>query len=156
MDSKKVLVRESRLGKSVFSIENIDKGELIAAFDGDIFECERATDLPPRVANHAIQFEEHKWRDSNGLARSINHSCNPNCGIKNLFSIVAMKDIKKEEELTWDYDMSEDSDWTLDCQCLNPSCRKKIGAFKNLPRDVRSTYRGYISDWLVDKYKLSN
>ena len=65
-----------------------------------------------------------------------------------------MKDIKQGEWLTWDYDMTEDSDWRMQCKCEKKSCRKMIGAFKNMPEKVRKKYKGYISDWLVKKYKL--
>ena len=65
-----------------------------------------------------------------------------------------MRDIEQGEELMWDYEMSEDSDWRMDCKCETPSCRKVIGAFSNMPQEVRDKYKGYISEWLVDKYKI--
>jgi len=84
----------------------------------------------------------------------MNHSCEPNCGIKNLFSIVAMQDIQKGEELTLDYDMVEDSDWRMECLCGSPICRKIIGSFGLVPKNIREKYKGYISEWLVKKYNL--
>lgn len=73
---------------------------------------------------------------------------------KVLLGLVAMKDIKKGQELVWDYDMTEDSDWRMECLCETPSCRKVIGSFSLVPDTVRQAYKGYISDWLVEKYKL--
>lgn len=84
----------------------------------------------------------------------MNHSCEPNCGIKNLFSIVAMQDIQKGEELTWDYDIVEDSDWRMECLCGSPICKKIIGSFGLVPKNIREKYKGYISEWLVKKYNL--
>ena len=66
-----------------------------------------------------------------------------------------MRDIKKGEELTFDYEMCEDSDWTLHCKCGNKNCRKIIGAFRNMPEETRKKYNGYISDWLKEKYKIA-
>jgi len=106
------------------------------------------------IRDHAIQYEESVWRDSDGLARIANHSCEPNCGIKKKFNMVAMRDIKKGEWITWDYEMTEDSDWRMECKCRTPSCRKLIGAFRNMPEKVRKEYKGYISEWLLEKYKL--
>ena len=158
MDNSKVIIGNNRFGKCLIVNEDIKKDEIIAEFDGKIYEVEKATelpkDLPENVVDHAIQFEEHKWKDSNGYARYINHSCEPNCGIKGLFTIVAMRDIKEGEELLWDYDMTEDSDWRMNCLCSMPSCRKIIGAFSLLPQNVREKYKGYVSDWLVKKYNL--
>ena len=65
-----------------------------------------------------------------------------------------MRDIRAGEELLWDYDMSEDSDWRMECRCGSVSCRKIIGAFSLTPQSVRDKYHGYISDWLVVKYGL--
>lgn len=65
-----------------------------------------------------------------------------------------MRDIHVGEELTWDYDMTEDSDWRMECRCGTPSCRKRIGSFASLPQSIREGYEGYISDWLVEKYRL--
>jgi hypothetical protein len=154
MDNSKVLVGQNIFGKCLIANSDIAKDELIVEFDGDVLEVEKASLLPQANVNHAIQFEEHKWRDSNGVARNINHSCEPNCGMKGLFTLVAMRDIKKGEELLWDYDMSEDSDWRMECECGTPSCRKVIGSFAQLPDEVRQKYKGYISDWLVKKYGL--
>jgi len=154
MDNPKVQVGHNRFGRCLIATSDIAKGEVIAEFIGREYMAEKATDLEKDIADHAIQFEENKWRDSDGIARLINHSCEPNCGIKGLFTLVAMRDVKKDEELLWDYDMTEDSDWRMGCLCLTPSCRKVIGAFGLLPQEVRERYKGYISDWLVKKYNL--
>ncbi|MGD0577135.1 MAG: SET domain-containing protein-lysine N-methyltransferase, partial [Candidatus Staskawiczbacteria bacterium] len=85
--------------------------------------------------------------------RFLNHSCDPNCGVKGKFQIVAMRDIENGEELTFDYEMTEDSDWQMQCKCGSKLCRKVIGAYKNMPEFVKEKYKGYISEWLTEKYK---
>jgi hypothetical protein len=153
MDNPKVEVgKTGKYGKGVFAKFAIRKGEVIAAFDGKIYGY-YSRGWTTDVNNHAIQFEERKWRDSAGIARRLNHSCQPNCGIKGLFRIVAMRDIKKGEELTWDYEMTEDNPtWRMRCRCGSKNCRKVIGAHRNMPEVVRKKYKGYISEWLVEKY----
>ncbi|MES2224291.1 MAG: SET domain-containing protein-lysine N-methyltransferase [Patescibacteria group bacterium] len=154
MTSDLTLLGTGKFGKCLIASRDIKKDELIASFDGEIYEAESCNKLPKDIADHAIQFEEHKWRDSAGLARFINHSCLPNCGTRDFFDIVAMQDIQKGEELTWDYAMTEDSDWRMRCECGSQNCRKIIGAFSLLDNDTREKYRGYISLWLVNKYNL--
>jgi uncharacterized protein len=156
MDNLKVLVRHSGnddYGNAVFAVANINKGEIIAVFDGPCYEAEGAMEMtndPPLfVARHAVQFEKHRWRDSIGIARCINHSCNPNCGIKNLFEVVAMHDIAVGEEITWDYAMTEDSDWIMKCMCGETNCRGIVGAYSMLTEEDRKRYEGYISQWLL-------
>ncbi len=148
MDSSKVTIADTQLGKGLIATTHIKKDEVIAEFDGEVYEADKATDLPKKAANHAIQFAPHKYRDSNGFARCMNHSCEPNVGYRGLFTLVAMRDIATEEELLFDYDMSEDSDWRMTCLCGTPSCRGIIGSFRNLPISVKKKYNGYISDWL--------
>ncbi|MCI0538901.1 MAG: SET domain-containing protein-lysine N-methyltransferase [Verrucomicrobiales bacterium] len=150
MDNPKVELRASPLGGTgVFAKELIPAGELIAEFDGAIYPFDYAG-WTPDLLNHAVQFERFRFRDSNGIARYVNHSCEPNCGIKGLFQIVTMRPIAAGEELAYDYEMIEDSDWwRMQCQCGSPSCRKVIGAYRNLPSEVRARYRGFISEWLI-------
>lgn len=139
----------SKKGYGVFANAFIPADTVIAAFDGPIYEAETATELPPHCVDYAIQFEEHKWRESEGIARLANHSCDPNCGIKNLFQIVAMRDIQTGEEITWDYDMSENSDWTMQCACGAQQCRGLVCGYRFLPEAFRKRYQGYISEWLL-------
>lgn len=140
-------------GMGLFASRDIEKDEIVADFsDGKVYETDKASDLPKEVADHAIQFEEHKWIDTSGTGRYLNHSCNPNCGIKDKFKIVAMRDIKKDEELTFDYEMAEDSDWRMKCDCGLEGCRKIIGTYGNLPQSVKEKYKEYTSEWLIDKY----
>jgi SET domain-containing protein len=151
MDSKKIIIRETdNRGRGVFAKKLIKKDELIAEWDGKIYD-DSHEDWDDDLFNHAIQFAPLKWRDSKGIARILNHSCEANCGIKNLFQIVAMRDIVPGEELTWDYEMTENNKfgWQMECQCGTPSCRKLIGRYDNMPQATRDRYKGYISEWLL-------
>ncbi len=150
MDNKKVEVLKTKTqGRGVFAKETIKKGETIAVFDGRVYSW-RSTLWNEDLYNHCIQFEKKKWRDSLGIARLINHSCEPNCGIKNFFEVTAMRDIKPGEEIKWDYEMTEDHPWwRMKCTCGTKSCRKLIGAYSNMPEEVRKRYKGYISEWLL-------
>lgn len=162
MDNPKAVVKTKRgWGKVVFAAEDISKGEIIAEVDGEMYPGDAWENMPePKYKyeiNHAIQCGKDIWRGSKGIADQLNHSCDPNCGIKGLFTIVTMRDIEKGEELTWDYEMTEDAEeynWKMNCKCNSPLCRKIIGAFRNMPSSLRKKYKGYISEWLVKKYSL--
>jgi uncharacterized protein len=153
MDNPKIQARlTGKYGHGVFAIKNIKKGEVVAEFDGPIYSTwyrKWNNDL----YNHTIQIGPHKWKDSLGVARLLNHSCEPNCGIKNYTQVVAMRNIKAGEEITWDYEMTEDHPyWRMKCKCGAKTCRKIIGSYKNMPESVRQKYKGYISQWLLDIY----
>ena len=59
-------------------------------------------------------------------ARLINHSCDPNCevdGIGFKLWIYAIRDIKKGEELSYDYGFSYDEDYkNFPCRCQSKNC----------------------------------
>lgn len=155
MDSPKITLKKTKkFGKGVFAKASIKKGELVASFDGEKYDDD-FDGWNQDLQIHTIQFAKARWRDSKGIARYINHSCDPNCGIKRLFDVVAMRDIKKGEQITWDYEMTEKSDWfRMKCKCGSPLCRKVIGHFKNMPQSVRKRYKGYISKWLLPKPRM--
>jgi uncharacterized protein len=154
LDNRKAIVKRTKLyGRGVFAKTPIKKGEEIASFDGPFYDDD-FDGWTDDLCNHSIQCGKALWRDSKGIARLINHSCDPNCGIKGKFKIVAMRDIEKGEHVTWDYEMTERSTWwKMRCRCGSPMCRKKIGDYRNLPRGIRARYKGYISDWLIRKRK---
>lgn len=152
MDNPKAIVHQTKkYGRGVYALKPIKKGELIAAFDGKIYDDD-FDEWTPDLLNHCIQIDKACWRDSKGIARYLNHSCDPNCGIKGRFKVVAMRDIEQGEEITWDYEMTEKSNWwKLKCKCGSPLCRKVIGNYTNMPKRIREKYKGYISDWLIKR-----
>ncbi len=143
-------------GKGVFAKGNIKKGEIIAVFEGEKYEADYEMDLPKIMRDHCIQVGEREYIHAhNLLAEKINHSCKPNCGLNDSVKVIAMRDIKPGEQLTWDYRMSEDSNWEMDCKCGKPTCSGKVGNFRNMPDALKQKYfqEGFLSDWLVKKYK---
>ncbi len=150
MDNKKVALRKTQnFGRAVFARKRIKKGEVIAVFDGPIFD-DIFDGWTEDLHNHAIQIGPREWRDSAGIARYVNHSCDPNCGIKNRIKIVAMRTIEPGEQITFDYEMTEKSTWwRMRCRCGSPLCRGKIGNYARMPKALRAKYKGYISEWLI-------
>ncbi|MEK6889246.1 MAG: hypothetical protein AABW80_04030 [Nanoarchaeota archaeon] len=71
---KDVEVRETgKIGKGLFALRDIKKDEIIFDWGREkIYTAEKALDLPKDVADHAIQFEEHKWIDTGGFGRYSN------------------------------------------------------------------------------------
>ncbi len=153
-DSNKIEVRENhKFGKGLFATAFISKDEFICGFYGTIYISERGAALPESVANHLIQFDRDKFRDSaiDSIARYSNHSCEPNCGINGLFDLVAMKEIQPGEELVWDYAMTENLDWQVPggkCLCESKTCRRVILPHRELPDAIKEKYKNYTSEWI--------
>ncbi len=61
------------------------------------------------------------------IAWHMNHSCDPNIGFDKSYNFVAMRNIKKGEELVWDYCYDETNPkFKLNCLCNTKKCRKRI------------------------------
>lgn len=149
MDNPKLYLKKTRkFGQGVFTRKAIRQGELIACFDGQRYD-QHFEGWTQDLLTHTIQYGPNQWRDSKGIARYLNHSCEPNCGIRGLFRIVAMRDIAPHEQLTFDYEMTEKSDWyRLRCRCGSSRCRKIIGHHDRMPETIRKLYKGFLSYWL--------
>jgi uncharacterized protein len=153
LDNPKIVLRNTKeFGLGVFTKDALRKNEFICEFDGQIYD-DYFEPWTQDLLNHTIQIGPAIWRDSKGLARYMNHSCEPNCGFDGKFRIVAMRDIKAGEHLTWDYEMSELNElWKLRCLCGLSSCRGIIGNHLNMPEATRLKYRGYLSAWITELY----
>lgn len=86
----------------------------------------------------------------------LNHSCNPNIGIKGQIVFVAMRDIQPGEELTYDYATVE-SDETIpmnfQCNCGGSNCRKVITGNDWRDPGFQKKYKGYLSWWIQERIK---
>ena len=126
-----------------FAIKDIPMGTKIIEYVGERVSKKRSDDIYEEsleahnedASKGAVYlFTINKKFDLDGnvswnTARYINHSCEPNCEsdvIDNRVWIIATRDIKKGEELTYDYCYDID-DWeTHPCLCGSPKCRGYI------------------------------
>ncbi len=148
-------VRENgEMGYAVFATKRIKVGSRIAVFEGETYYADDALSLPEIMRDHAIQTGPKTYVFGyRGLAHCLCHSCEPNCGIRNLTEIFAVQDIHKGEQITWDYRCSENSTWSLDtCLCGSAQCSVVVGNFDSLSPDKRSSYlqRNMVSEWLTN------
>lgn len=97
------------------------------------------------------------WIDPVGHAKYLNHSCNPNAGIKGKVTVVALKDIKKGSEITIDYSTTEiDTLWYMKCDCGEKNCRKTVRSIQSLPKEVFEKYSPYIPKYFMSIYNRAN
>ncbi len=111
---------------------NIKKGQKIIQYKGKKVSLSKVeTDPKYDDGKEIYLFHLNKRYDLDGdfkfnTARLINHSCNPNCEVfedKKKLWIFAMLNIKKNEELTYDYGFSFDKDYKdFVCKCGAKNC----------------------------------
>lgn len=144
----KVYVGESdKHGKGIFAKINIKKGEIIFIAKGKIVEFLVRTLKDSLVGPNWVGINKNTWIDpfENNPLYYMNHSCNPNVGIKGRVVFVALKNIKKDEEITFDYSVSEvDIHWQMDCSCRQKNCRKIIRSIQFLPKKIFKKYLPYV------------
>jgi hypothetical protein len=112
--------------------------------------------------SHASQVGENEYVLHGGLITKVNHSCNPDCGIKvnetGAHDFVAMRNISINEEITFDYAMRNYGvdHFPMQCMCGAKGCREKITGWKDLPKARKEAYTGFVAPYLIEldsKYK---
>ena len=118
--------------KGLYASKNIKEGTKIIDYIGKIItKKESETNNKFDNTKDIYLFNLNKKYDLDGnfkfnTARLINHSCNPNCevvgkGLK--LWIESIKNIKKGEELSYDYGFSFDADFKdYPCRCNSNNC----------------------------------
>jgi len=151
---EKTYIAEGKIGLGVFAKIAIGKNEKIGTLLGPEMSLERAIDEEDNGSN-CIQIGDQLYFNSEGIARRLNHSCDPNAGIKNNRELVALQNIKKDEEISFDYSTTMDEDaWTMKCRCGSKNCRGVIKDFKYLPSDLQRKYLllGIVQNFIAKKY----
>jgi hypothetical protein len=82
--------------------------------------------------------------DGHGTAMFINHSCDPNCETDETDGrvwIMAIRNIKAGEELTYDYFLYDGDEDEARCNCGSVNCRKSMYAPSEIRKRARAAKR---------------
>ena len=152
-------VKKSKVhGNGVFATQEIPRGTKIIEYVGDIVtkaEGDRRSGrrikkfLNSNKTGSVYIFELNKTHDIDGFvtrnkARFINHSCDPNCEVdikKGRIWISSIKDIKRGDELSYDYGFEFDEQDFMDHKC-NCGSKKCIGFV--ISSDDWNKYKRYL------------
>jgi hypothetical protein len=142
-------------GRGIFAHADLSKDEIIAVKAGHLLTLSEVQALP--FAGHSeIQLTDDIYicpvtpeeRDESMLY--INHSCEPNSGMRGDVVFVAMKDIPAGEEITIDYVMLDSHDYEMACSCGAKRCRKIVrGSDYKLP--AARAYGKYLSAYIQSR-----
>jgi SET domain-containing protein len=126
--------RRSKLhGWGVFADQRINKNKRIIDYAGQKISQEESLKRENRYMKKGtiwcFQINRRWVRDAavgGNIARFINHSCHPNCYVhivRDTIWIRAARNIRKGEELTYDY--MTDGEGHIQCHCT-PSCQRLL------------------------------
>lgn len=132
-------------GKGVFAEKSFQTGEIIL----DIDDTHVVKD-PAKLTKKQNEFDCDYLANGTVILmqapeKYINHSCEPSSYVKTINGIrkvLAMHDINKGEEITYDYTINGDNEGTFECKCGSKNCRRIYnGNFFKLPKEIqKSTY----------------
>jgi hypothetical protein len=160
--SPKAEVRESKIhGRGLFATADIAKGEIVAVKGGHIVDRKTLREkIAPVLGPVEIQIDDDLFMapmtdDERELSMLyLNHSCDPNLGVRGEITFVAMRAIRADEELTHDWAMTDDDDYSVECNCGASNCRKTLTGKDWQRPDLQKRYAGYFSAYLARKIGL--
>ena len=146
--SKLFLAKKEKSNLGLFSGEEILKGEYIIQFTGEIINYQSFQNLDfAKLDLFKIRKISKNFyinaNDSGNYSRFINHSCNPNCGFKNILKVISGKNINHYHYIFSNRNISPNEELTIDYNNLFEGqkiqnvigfkCFCKIGCDKIIP-----------------------
>ncbi len=142
-----------QFGRGCFALDNIPAGHVVAAFGGRCLARAEFDLLPTDQQVRSIQVDDGLFlagATEPEPSDFIHHSCEPNCGMSGNTVVVALREIEVGEELTYDYAMSDGSDYNeFECVCGAPACRGKVTGHDWMLPELQLRYRGNFSPYLA-------
>jgi hypothetical protein len=123
---------------------------------GYIFTRAALAEVAPVLGPAEIQIADdlfigpRELEEREGAMIFSNHSCEPNIGVQGQIVFVALRQILPGEELTHDWATTDDDDYTLECRCGAPTCRRIVTGKDWKRPDLQRKYRGLFS-WYIER-----
>lgn len=134
-------------GQGTFAKKKINCGDYITTLTGELYATNEENlkwlcKAKGITIDDPLQVGEELHLILNYASKAINHSCDPNAGIRNASDLYAIKDIHIGDEITYDYSTTVDvrTEWNMYCSCNASICRKKIGAVLTIPPFILNKY----------------
>ncbi len=148
---KKYFIGKSKVHKKgIILQQNVKKNETIFIFKGKEI-C--YTGGVWRQGPNWLQVGYVRWIESaiGSPGRYLNHSCSPTAGVHGRNTIVAMRPLKRGEEITIDYALSETYPlWHMRCRCKSSNCRKFVKPYQDLSDQRKTKFISYTSKYILD------
>jgi hypothetical protein len=156
--SPSTAVRRSHIhGRGLFAVRPVRAGEIVAIKGGHVLDARALARVKPRIADAYIQIDDGFYlgaRTRSEVSRNkiwLNHSCDPNVGIRGQATFVAMRAVNAGEELTYDWAMEENARDRTRCACGSARCRGVLTGRDWQRPELQGRYRGYFSAYLAEK-----
>lgn len=146
-------IRDTRHGKGVFVLHPVAPGERILTFRGKPLDFAGTLAKGDREGD-ALQIGVDAYLDLDPPGRFVNHSCEPNAGVRDRVQLISLRELAAGEEVRFDYSttMSENH-WTMECSCGSSRCRRLVRDFRWIPlrRKLELIRQGVVPAFLVEE-----
>jgi SET domain-containing protein len=156
--SPKTEVHQSPIhGRGLFATADFVKDEVVAVKGGHIVTREELRDINARLGPVEIQIGDDlfiapvKPEEREASMLYSNHSCDANLGVRGNIVFVAMHDIRGGEELTHDWCITDDDNYSVNCRCGSARCRATLTGKDWQRPELQKRYKGYFSTYLAAK-----
>ena len=158
--SPKTEVRESSIhGRGLFATAPIAQGEVVAVKGGHIINREQLREITPKLGPVEIQIGDDLFiapvtpEEREASMLYSNHSCDANLGLRGEVTFVALRDIPAGMELTHDWCITDDDDYSVKCNCGSANCRATLTGKDWQRPELQKRYAGYFSAYLAAKMR---
>lgn len=138
---KFLLVKKNNKGIGVYTLKNYKKGEIICVMKGEKTKPKSLYYHLKNIKNaqmNPLQISSLTYLNLYKPYIYFNHSCDPNAAIRDKTTLFALKNIKKGEEITYDYSTTIDESFV--CKCGSKKCRHAVSDFFALPLKIQKYY----------------
>jgi hypothetical protein len=134
-----LFIADCNVGRGLFAAERIAAGAEILRFEGPELTLREVRAKGDAAAN-TLQIGVNRYLDLAEPGRLVNHSCDPNAGIRDAVRLIALQNIEPGEEIRFDYSTTISDGWTMPCLCASRRCRGLVTAFQLLPAELQQRY----------------
>lgn len=141
-------------GSGLFATQDIKKDVRISYISGKkTIKLSKTVEEALSIPNW-FGLSRQFWIDPEGTPfQYLNHSCEPNAAVIGKKTLLAIRDIKKDEEITIDYSMTDaDPIWFMNCGCKTKTCRKEIRSIHTIPVKTFENHMPYIPRYFQRVY----
>jgi hypothetical protein len=146
-------------GRGVFAEDDIRQGELIHRMGGrrvSLLRCIAEIATGHIRIDDPLSVRKYEYLVLDEFSILFNHCCQANAGLASEVDMVALRDIPRGEEITFDYSMTVRPSlytafWKMPCNCQAPLCRKEIGDVRSVPAQHLQKYldAGALQDFIL-------